>query len=578
VAELRKVGQRGGAEANAEEAKAAAEALLLNERPAEGLEMLLAGGGGTDLAFEVLVNQFRHAEALRLAEHPKETDGPTLRVLEVRRARLLYSLGDTDAALTQFERAGDEICRDKDEHAAKELVRSLHRLGLTDRALDECGRFLAVPRGASGDGVTKLLEPLFGKRAEAADHWWRHLRRQSPGEAPGQTLRRVRDVLQPVPGFDPGPAAEKYAREAEALAPAERGPELAAVAEAFRAAGRDRAALSYLEKAAEGAESAEPPLRLGDFLMEKHHYPAAAVAYQRAWSLNQGEPLPLYLRGLALVKAGEAREGRRLMDLAHWLPLGNEALRTTMAEELTKRGHADAAAKERELVLQCGWYRSWQVGNLLNMQARAALARKDYATAADCYERGVIGCLRSGARFVEPAAYLVVPAAVHSNRARALAAAGKVAEALREAEKALAAVPGNSDLVGDLIAELDRHGERAEADALFGRLMGRLEKLTGDYPRSAWAHNACAWLSAESRRGLDAALDHARKATELEPKNAGYLDTLAEVHFRRGERDQAVATAQRCTNMDPRRDYFRKQLARFKTGDPNSDVPVGEEE
>jgi hypothetical protein len=70
------------------------------------------------------------------------------------------------------------------------------------------------------------------------------------------------------------------------------------------------------------------------------------------------------------------------------------------------------------------------------------------------------------------------------------------------------------------------------------------ERLCADYPRAAGCHNRAAWLAARCGRRHDQALEHARKAVEQEPGNAGYLDTLAEVHFQRGDRGKALVVRQ----------------------------------
>ena len=87
------------------------------------------------------------------------------------------------------------------------------------------------------------------------------------------------------------------------------------------------------------------------------------------------------------------------------------------------------------------------------------------------------------------------------------------------------------------------------------------------------AHNSAAWMSACCRRNLDKALEHARKAVELTPSNAGNLDTLAEVHFQRGEKDRAIALQKRVIVLDPKKAYFRKQLRRIEVGDPSAERP-----
>src|SRR5205807_1085485 len=94
-----------------------------------------------------------------------------------------------------------------------------------------------------------------------------------------------------------------------------------------------------------------------------------------------------------------------------------------------------------------------------------------------------------------------------------------------------------------------------------------------DYPQSATNHNTLAWLGALCRRHLDAAEEHANTAVKLTPDNAGYLDTLAEVNFQRGNAARAKELMQRCVELEPKNDYFRKQLKRIEAGDPRAEVP-----
>ena len=75
-----------------------------------------------------------------------------------------------------------------------------------------------------------------------------------------------------------------------------------------------------------------------------------------------------------------------------------------------------------------------------------------------------------------------------------------------------------------------------------------------------------------SAAALPLGLAHARKAVELEPGNAGYLDTLAEVHFQRGDQAEAIRLMRRCLELTPDRDYYQRQLKRFQAGDRLTEV------
>lgn len=78
--------------------------------------------------------------------------------------------------------------------------------------------------------------------------------------------------------------------------------------------------------------------------------------------------------------------------------------------------------------------------------------------------------------------------------------------------------------------------------------------------------NGLAWVTATNDVFLDEALQAAERAVRLEPKNTGILDTLAEVHYRRGEKDQAVDVISRALAIEPNDEYLKGQLARFRSG------------
>jgi len=78
--------------------------------------------------------------------------------------------------------------------------------------------------------------------------------------------------------------------------------------------------------------------------------------------------------------------------------------------------------------------------------------------------------------------------------------------------------------------------------------------------------NGLAWTCATSGVYLDEALQAAQRAVDLEPKNTGILDTLAEVHFRMGHADKAVEVESRALAMEPGNNYLTEQLHRFQTG------------
>jgi hypothetical protein len=57
------------------------------------------------------------------------------------------------------------------------------------------------------------------------------------------------------------------------------------------------------------------------------------------------------------------------------------------------------------------------------------------------------------------------------------------------------------------------------------------------------------------------------------PPNTGYLDTLAEVLFQRGDEEKAIELMKKAIELNGKNVYLQKQLQRFEVGDRNVDIP-----
>jgi tetratricopeptide (TPR) repeat protein len=128
----------------------------------------------------------------------------------------------------------------------------------------------------------------------------------------------------------------------------------------------------------------------------------------------------------------------------------------------------------------------------------------------------------------------------------------------------LAATPGHTDLTEQLVPRLEKAGRQPQADDLFEKVFRVYADGLQTYPDSALLHNNLAWIAARCSRRLDEAQQHAERAVELSPDNAGHLDTLAEVCFQRGDRESAVRHSQRSVQLRPDDETLRRQLDRFQ--------------
>lgn len=549
-----------------------AKALFLNDRSDDALALLIRGKQYHP-AFEVLCFQSRYAEAMALADKVNEALPEQRPAVLLGQARVLAQLGEQDKAIELLKSLPEQLEGRTEYPTVSDLVQQEMRLGLKDLAFAQAAERL---KNLQGDAIlSQYLAALFPNRSNAALGWWKVLRREHTADETTSILKRLRALFDGKLGDQERAALIQSAGKLSEDPNVEKdGLLLAHLAEAFALVGDKAQEEKCLEKAVAATPTATALQRLGDVLAAKKAWKAAAQRYRQAWDKDKGQPLPLFLHGWALVQDGQEAEGKKFIELSHWLLLGGEYVtRYHFARVLGERGHLADAERERDLIFRTGALESWGLNESLRHQAYAAQYRKEYARAADLFEKFRLRCMRTSVQFVEQTAHVQVPLLVHQNAARAALQAGQLDEAKREIQLCLKLSPGNVNLPIQLVADLERAGRKPEADELFGQVFAIHEKICQEYPRSASSRNTLAWLAACCRRQLEKAQEAGERAVQLAPDNAGFLDTLAEVHFQRGHKDKAVELMKRCLELEPKNDYFRNQLKRVEAGDPKAPLP-----
>jgi hypothetical protein len=189
-------------------------------------------------------------------------------------------------------------------------------------------------------------------------------------------------------------------------------------------------------------------VRAGRSPPTRHQAPAAAV------------------QGWALTQQGKQADGRKLIDLAHLLPLANEAARHALADVLSRHGLTDDARRERELIARLGDPASWEVCDSVRRQADA-LAAKDPLAAAAMWDRAFLANLTTRTMFVDPSANLSIPVLIRRAKAVGKIRAGDAAGAVADAKACFAMMPGRR-------RRADRDHPRAGQGRQEGRGGGRL--------------------------------------------------------------------------------------------------------
>lgn len=103
-------------------------------------------------------------------------------------------------------------------------------------------------------------------------------------------------------------------------------------------------------------------------------------------------------------------------------------------------------------------------------------------------------------------------------------------------------------------------------DKIFERMWLTVTKRIESYPACDNSRNSAAWLASRANRRLAEAEGFLKEALDRNPRQAAYLDTMAEIHFSRGDRKKALELSTRALHEEPLDLQIIRQHQRFETG------------
>ncbi|HEY2415652.1 MAG TPA: HEAT repeat domain-containing protein [Pirellulaceae bacterium] len=301
---------------------------------------------------------------------------------------------------------------------------------------------------------------------------------------------------------------------------------------------------------------------VGDLAASEGDWKAAAKHYAAAAKANPADATVGYLLGHALTQAGEIEAGKKQLLLANLMVLAPEA-RFSLAKSFVDPSLKEEVVRQCELICRTALPDSQNtinagqhIGSLVstNEPRRSALLRQQI----------LLHVLNPSANISENEGYLLLPHVIHKVLARAAIADRKFEMAETELARCEKLMPAEIRATIDLVPALTDAGNRQLADGLFERSLAVHKAVIDEFPDSATYLNNGAWLCARCQRELDEALNLAQRAVQLVPDEAAYQDTLAEVYFQRGDREAAVAAAQKCIDLVPANKMFADRLAHFR--------------
>jgi tetratricopeptide (TPR) repeat protein len=274
----------------------------------------------------------------------------------------------------------------------------------------------------------------------------------------------------------------------------------------------------------------------------------------------------------ALRRAGNESAAAEQERMAELLALGETIAQFQCAEAFGAAGDFERAARWwRRAAVECTNQSSAFSAALVRL-GEQALAEEDWVGAAAFGEAQALQQAMSGAE-----GYRSVPIGFSVSSALRLRVGADLARAFSRLAKsraaAIASIERTTAMPGADLALSDHYFAPMRAaglvkihDQAFERLWGNLAARIARYPENDNTRNSAAWLASRANRRLDEAEAHLVKALASHPRQAAYLDTMAEVHFARGDRAKALEFSRRSLAEEGKDLQLIRQHERFKSG------------
>ena len=129
---------------------------------------------------------------------------------------------------------------------------------------------------------------------------------------------------------------------------------------------------------------------------------------------------------------------------------------------------------------------------------------------------------------------------------------------------------------GDLLLKQDRKDDaEKQFDNAIKLYKETIEKeADAPVPNVGTALNNLAWFYVTHDREIDEGIELSKKSLEHRPDEPAYLDTLAELYYKNGDKEKAIQTIKKAIDKDPPHlIYFKQQLEKFQgktEGEPDN--------
>ncbi|KQW43193.1 MULTISPECIES: XrtA/PEP-CTERM system TPR-repeat protein PrsT [unclassified Roseateles] len=494
--------------------------------------------------------------ALAVKANPKDSRG-----------RTALALVDLDAGRTEQAMAELKSVAVDDDSAQAEVLMLMNYLRANQ--LDKATQVLETLEKKQPD---KPIAPYFHARVEMmrgqqqkAREWLEVSAKRAPTYLPAVAALAKLDI-------DAGKPQAAVARYEKLVASdALSVPALMGLVEARVAAGVKPAEIRTQLEAAikQFPESDAPRLALANSLMSTREYKAALQVAQEGIARSPENPKFQELLGSVLLAAGDFNQAAQAFSKMAALQPNSVAPIMHMVEVQIARKDAPAAITQLRKVLTIRPGYPPATGMLVTLLARTGKIDDALVLAKEVQAKqpvDPIGWVMEGdlqaSKGNRPAAVAAYRSALLKRQAgdiavklhRALLDAGQNGDAAKFETDWLSRQPDDPTFTYYL-------GDRSLAAGDYERAEALLRKSLVKAPQNAVAMNNVAWLM--QRAGKPGALEMAEKAQALQPNNAAFLDTTAEIYAAANKLDVALTLQKKALELEPQQPMHRLHLAQY---------------
>ncbi len=425
---------------------------------------------------------------------------------------------------------------------------------------------------------SQLIGNLFGS-SEASGSIWRWIAEVEPDLDPPGRLHLMARIFGRLP--DDGEQLERFREKAWTAAAAAEGNERRRLLELLMQITEPEKrgdsipgdaetylrCLAELEKLNGGGGGAEQAMQKAHYLALLGRWEESAAAWLEIGSATPGEPIYWGYAAACMHRAGKTQEAAGLEKKAALLAMGETQALARVGFYFALAGDFDRAGEwwNRAAAEFTTDQRSFS--DVLTYLAMEAGAREDWQTAASlAAARSLEEAMAGRASNVLSSAYF--RQRLETDMMRGFSRLATDREAALPLIRQCIGEPFADILLADYFFPAMRSAGLVEMhDAAFGKCWDRLSAVIARYPDGENARNSAAWLASRANRRLKEAEEHAAHALEISPRQAAYLDTMAEVHFVRGDREKALEYSARGLREEPGDIQLIRQYRRFRSGE-----------